>query len=130
MESREQKRVYNTRHEYPAKHPRASTSDDVECFFSVLRDTVGSHFTHKDVQYAFRKCCNEFCKRLNADLQFWYHTSDHDRFYEGMRPEFSEGEVHLFEILAIRGLGSLSSQQVYWDHDELPYLNQEEDQHE
>lgn len=53
---------------------------------------MGSHFTHKDVQYAFRKCCNEFCKRLNPDLQFWYHTSDHDRFYEGMRPEFSEGQ--------------------------------------
>lgn len=39
-------------------------------------------------------------------------------------------KAHLLEILAIRGLGSLSSQQVYWDHDELPYLNQEQDQHE
>ena len=31
------------------EHPRASTSDDVECFFSVLRDVVGKDFTHKKV---------------------------------------------------------------------------------
>ena len=31
------------------EHPRASTSDDVECFFSVLRDMVGKDFTHKKV---------------------------------------------------------------------------------
>ena len=33
----------------PPEHPRASTSDDVECFFSVLRDMVGKDFTHKEV---------------------------------------------------------------------------------
>ena len=31
------------------EHPRASTSDDVESFFSVLRDMVGKDFTHKKV---------------------------------------------------------------------------------
>ena len=35
----------------PLEHPRASTTDDVECFFSVIHDTVGKHFTYKDVQY-------------------------------------------------------------------------------
>ena len=90
IESREQKRVYNIRCGYPAEHPRAATTDDVECFFSVVHDTVGSHFTLKDVQFAFRKCCNEFCKLLSPDLSFWYYTSSHDRFYDGMRPEFSE----------------------------------------
>ncbi|XP_064400552.1 uncharacterized protein LOC135346741 isoform X2 [Halichondria panicea] len=29
------------------EHPRASTTDDVECFFSVMRDMVGTHFTVK-----------------------------------------------------------------------------------
>ena len=24
----------------PPEHPRSSTTDDIECFFSVLRDTV------------------------------------------------------------------------------------------
>ena len=31
----------------PLEHPRAGTTDDVECFFSVLRDVVGKDFTLK-----------------------------------------------------------------------------------
>lgn len=34
----------------PQEHPRASTTDDVECFFSVLRDSVGKDFTLKEVK--------------------------------------------------------------------------------
>ena len=33
----------------PLEHPRAGTTDDVECFFSVLRDVVGKDFTLKQV---------------------------------------------------------------------------------
>ena len=33
----------------PLKHPRAGTTDNVECFFSVLRDVVGKDFTLKQV---------------------------------------------------------------------------------
>ena len=35
------------------EHPRASTTDDVECFFSVLRDLLGKNF-HWKVQYEWR----------------------------------------------------------------------------
>ena len=35
------------------EHPRASTSDDVECFFSMMRDALGQSFTPKEVQYGF-----------------------------------------------------------------------------
>lgn len=34
------------------EHPRASNTDDVECFFSVLRDHVGTNFTLKQVKFA------------------------------------------------------------------------------
>lgn len=34
----------------PPEHPRSSTTDDVECFFSILRDMVGKDFTLKQVQ--------------------------------------------------------------------------------
>lgn len=45
------------------EHPRASTTDDVECFFSVLRDNLGSlDFTVKRVLYQWRKVCIEFTK--------------------------------------------------------------------
>lgn len=32
----------------------------------------------------------ELSKRLDKDLPFYYHTSKHQRFFEGERPDFSE----------------------------------------
>ena len=72
----------------PSENPRASTTDDVECFFSVARDIVGKNFTLKQVQLAWRKICSEFEKRVNPNLPYYYFTSSHDRFYEGQRPSF------------------------------------------
>ena len=72
------------------EHPRASTSDDVECFFSMMRDAIGQNFTTKQVQMGFRKVCMEFSKRLDPDLPFYYHTSSHTRYSEGPLPEFSQ----------------------------------------
>ena len=37
------------------EHPRASSTDDVECFFSMMRDGLGRNFTTKEVKYGFRK---------------------------------------------------------------------------
>ena len=31
----------------------------------------------------------EFLKRMDPDLPFYYHTSSHNRFYEGLMPDFS-----------------------------------------
>lgn len=50
IESRDWRRSFALRENIPPEHPRASTTDDVECFFSVLRDTVGKHFTLKEVR--------------------------------------------------------------------------------
>lgn len=49
IESREWRRVRNENNAIPPEHPRSSTTDDIECFFSVLRDTVGKDFTLKQV---------------------------------------------------------------------------------
>ena len=75
------------------EHPRTCSTDDVECFFSVMRDTIGKNFTSKEVRYGFRKICNEFMKRLNPDLPFFYHTSSHTRFLEGPLPGFNQSSV-------------------------------------
>lgn len=72
------------------EHPRASTSDDVECFFSTLRDSVGKDFTLQNVQFQWRCACLEFTKRMNDELPYFYYTASHDRFYEGERPGFNE----------------------------------------
>ena len=49
IESREWRCVHNENNAIPPEHPRSSTTDDIECFFSVLRDTVGKDFTLKQV---------------------------------------------------------------------------------
>lgn len=72
------------------EHPRSGTTDDVECFFSVMRDTVGKNFTTKKGKFALRKVCVEFSKRLDMDLPFFYHTSTHIRFQEGTLTDFAQ----------------------------------------
>ena len=49
IETREWRHCYNIDNSIPLEHARASTTDDVECFFSVLKDTVGKDFTLQEV---------------------------------------------------------------------------------
>ena len=77
------------------EHPHASTSDDVECYFSMMRDAFGQSFTAKQVQYGFRNVTLEFVKRLNPDLPFYYHTSSHTRYSEGPLPDFNQASAKL-----------------------------------
>lgn len=88
IESREWKRREYANLGHVPEHPRASSTDDVECLFSIMRDLAGKHFTVRTASYNWRKVCLEFSKRLDPDLGFYYHTSSHDRFYEGERPSF------------------------------------------
>ena len=41
------------------------------------------------VLFGWRKVTFEFLKRIDPDLPFYYHTSLHNRFYEGLMPDFS-----------------------------------------
>ena len=75
---------------HPPEHPRSGTTDDVECFFSVMRDLIGKDFTLKQVKVGFRKVTMEFCKRMDPDLMYFYHTSSHSRFHEGPLPDFNQ----------------------------------------
>ena len=49
IESREWRSQHNHRLGIPAPHPRSCTTDDVECFFSIMRDSIGKDFTLKQV---------------------------------------------------------------------------------
>ena len=88
IEGREWRRKNNEQKGIPLENPRASTTDDVECFFSILRDMIGPDFTLKQVQLEWRKACIEMSKHGSHPIPFYYHTSSHDRFYEGDRPSF------------------------------------------
>ena len=79
IESTEWMRKQATNGLVPVEHPRASTTDDVECFFSMMRDLLGSSFRLTTVMQEQRKICFEFDKRVDPQLPFYYYTSDHDR---------------------------------------------------
>ena len=49
IETRNWRDSFNAKHGIPSEHPRSSTTDDIECFFSILRDMVGRSFTLKQV---------------------------------------------------------------------------------
>ena len=89
IKNREWRRRENLAHDRKPEHPRASSTDDVEYFFSVMRDSIGQNFTTKQMKMGFRKVCMEFTKRFDPDLPFYYHTSSHTRFYEGPLPDYS-----------------------------------------
>lgn len=90
IETREWRRSELKRLNLPPEHPRACSTDDVECFFSIICDLVGIDFTLKQVQYEWRKVCVEYQKRSDPNLPYYYFTASHDRFYEGTRPCFNE----------------------------------------
>ena len=45
-ESQEWRREFSSKNGIPPEHPRTNTTDDVECFFSLLRDNVTCVFTY------------------------------------------------------------------------------------
>ncbi len=53
IESRNWREVFNLSNGIAVEHPRSSTTDDIECFFSI---TVGKAFTLKQVNKQF---CND-----------------------------------------------------------------------
>ena len=62
IESREHRRVdIASSHGLP-ENPRASTTDDVECFFSVLRDS-----THTEKDFTVKKVCLRMFLYLYGD---------------------------------------------------------------
>ena len=50
IETRNYRQEFNESNGIPPEHPRSSITDDIECFFSVLRDVVGKDFTLKQVR--------------------------------------------------------------------------------
>ena len=49
LETKMHRYKFNLARSTPIEHPRSNTTDDVECFFSILRETVGKDFTFKQV---------------------------------------------------------------------------------
>jgi hypothetical protein len=83
---------YQQRHFLP-EHPRASSTDDVEGFIGVLHDLLGPVFDHKTFLDQMPKICNEFYKRMDPNLPFFYWSSYKDRYQSEPLPHFNQSSA-------------------------------------
>ena len=83
LETRRYRHEFNLANDIPVEHPRSSTTDNIECFFSILRDTVGKDFTLKQVHF-HTICMFIACTRPLAGI-LWMEEG-HLRIYEAIRP--------------------------------------------
>ena len=73
----------------PAEHPRASSSDDCECMFSLMHEMLGDIFDMKQFHDCQAKIFSEFAKRCDPNLKFYYWTGAKERFRDFDLPSFN-----------------------------------------
>lgn len=89
-ESLELRRTEYVQRGLPPEHPRASNSDDVEGFIAHLHDQLGDVFDHKQFLEQQPKILNEFNKKIDPELPFYYWTGHRHRFSTAPLPSFNE----------------------------------------
>ncbi|XP_066296437.1 uncharacterized protein [Branchiostoma lanceolatum] len=97
IDSQERRRLQNEEIGFH-EHPRAGTTDDVECFFSILHHkSRGQLVTLKEFKYYWRKLVKQFCERMDTDRPYYYWSLN-ERYTEDERPSFDErpeGDDHV-----------------------------------
>lgn len=88
LESRELRRIEYIQRNIKPEHPRSSSTDDVESFISLLHEILGLNFDLKQVFSELPKILNEFRKRIDKDLPFYYCTGAKTRFRKFDLPSF------------------------------------------
>ena len=73
----------------PPEHPRASSSDDCECMFSLMHEMLGDIFDMKQFHDCQAKIFSEFAKRCDPNLKFYYWTGAKERFRDFDQPSFN-----------------------------------------
>ena len=79
LESREIRRQEYLKRVLPPEHLRASSSDDVEGFVALLHDMFGLIFD-----------LNEFGKRIDPNLPFYYWTDAKEHYRDFALPSFND----------------------------------------
>lgn len=73
IETQEHRRRLNHMYGF-AEHPRASSTDDVEAFFSLTRRLIGQTFTVQEFAQQWPTIVTEFVKKIDPELPFYYWT--------------------------------------------------------
>ncbi|CAB3983365.1 Hypothetical predicted protein [Paramuricea clavata] len=89
LESREIRRREYLKRSLPPEHPRASSSDDVEGFVALLHEMFGLIFDLKQFYQESTKILNEFGKRIDPNLAFYYWTGVKERYRDFALPSFN-----------------------------------------
>ncbi|XP_068719362.1 uncharacterized protein [Montipora capricornis] len=87
IESQEMRRCQNSEIGYP-EHPRAGSTEDLECFFGVAHSRLGNIFTLKEFKDGWPKLVMENSKRLSCETLPFYYWTENDRFKEGHLDSF------------------------------------------
>ena len=90
LESRKLRRSEGEARGLPPENPRASTTDNVEGMIALFHELLGPIFDHKAFKQEFPKIMNEFNKRIDPDLPFYYWTGIRERFHLKALPSFNE----------------------------------------
>ena len=90
LESRELRHLEYESRELPPEHPRASAMDDVEGMIGLMHDMLGNIFDVKQFLEAQLKILNEFSKRIDPDLRYYYWTGAKERYSEFALPSFNK----------------------------------------
>ena len=103
------------------EHPRAASTDDVERFFSMMRDTIGQDVTINELKFGVWKILSQFSKRIDPDLPFYYFTTAYSRYYEGTHPDFDKPRQNSIRHQESPG----ENYQLVLGRGVLPYLSEE-----
>lgn len=99
LEGIEIRRMEYIQRELPPEHPRASSTDDVEGLFALLHEMLGPVFDLKQFFEELPKILNEFRKRIDPDLPFFYWTGVNERFRQFALPSFNVPSQNVRERL-------------------------------
>ena len=91
-ESLELRRAEYVKRGLSPEHPRAGSTDDVEGFISLLHEQLGGVFDHKAflLLQCQPKILNEFMKKIDPDLPFYYWTGHKHRFKLASLPSLNK----------------------------------------
>ncbi len=102
IESQEQRRLEYQKRSLAPEHPRASATDDLEGFFATLHQLLGPSFDHKTFVDNYRKIEQEFVKRIDTDLPYYYWTGVNERYNVGPMKSFNEASGKVERLDEIR----------------------------
>ena len=88
LESRRVRHLEYEQKQLPPEHPRASSTDDVEGFVALLHEVFGPVFDLKQFFDESTKILNEFKKRIDPNLPYFYWTGAKERYTEHKLPSF------------------------------------------